>query len=170
VPRIEFLYVTLGVSRSVCFSTQLRSVCSGKGCYVRADNPDRDVCDTRTPPYLEGEADHFLRSPRCPACITTVHRITDPTSPAMRAGVAEAGRQDCRHGKRGRGLSFVQVIGIACAERRNVPGSRECSRLIGRLESSGGRSIAAASALPRTRLRGKQLVLSPLNCKCFSIP
>ncbi len=89
VPRIEVLYVTHAVSRSVVFPRN-----SGPSAAIQASfETSYRMCATHARPSLfRREADHFLRSPRLCACITALDRITGPTSPAMRAGVAEAGR------------------------------------------------------------------------------
>ena len=91
--------MTRDVSRSVCFSTQLRFLCGDmefNSVEMSTDAIPGCVRHTHAPPIERREGNHFLRSPWHPVCIRTVRQITGPASPVMRTGVAEAGRVDCK--------------------------------------------------------------------------
>lgn len=93
----EIVYVTRDVPRSVFFASATPVPLRRSGRLAPFGKPGRVVCDTRTPRPIGREGNHFLRSPAKPACITASPAGTGPASPAMRAGVAEAGRDECRH-------------------------------------------------------------------------
>jgi len=102
--------MTLGVSRSVCFSAQLRSVCGGRA-YVLIGLPD-GMCATHARPCSGGRP--FSARPR----MLRLHKGGSSGHRSRLAGYADrcsrSGTGELWHKARGRGWKRRQAFGFSC--------------------------------------------------------